>query len=78
MRFLPALTLAACLCAGCATGSPAAATDCAAKYWPGTVEYATCYGNIDRQQSEMVDSMEWDEEADALGPIGGGGMVAPP
>lgn len=64
------------LLVGCAT--PTTRADCDGEYWPGTVAFATCYGNVDRQQTEMVDSMEWGEAADALGPAGGGALVPPP
>lgn len=69
--------LAVILLIGCASPPPAS-TDCAAKYRPGTVEYATCYGNIDRQQSEMVDSMEDAETEDLGDPVGDGALVPPP
>ena len=76
-RAMLASTFAAFLSVACAS-TPPARTDCAAQYWPGTVEYGTCYGNIDRQQTEMLDSMEWQEGDDALSPLGGAALVPPP
>jgi hypothetical protein len=65
------------LLAACA--SQTARRDCAGEgYVPGTPAYATCYGNVDRQQTEMIDQMEMDEARDAAGPLGGGEYVPPP
>jgi len=65
------------LLAACA--SQTAKRDCAGEgYVPGTPQYATCYGNIDRQQTEMIDQMEVNEARDAAGPLGGGEYVPPP
>jgi hypothetical protein len=71
------MAVAVIVATGCASAPPAP-TDCANEYWPGTVDYATCYGNVDRQQTEMIDQMDLDEARDAAGPLGGGDFVPPP